>query len=279
MSFLSSFYDVFLSRKSIYTWWSILISHKKFFSNYLDGKNENYEKPGKFIFTTLSIYLLISSIGSYFTTPTWIDVIDNLNTTQIESFENIFNIKLDAETIRRESLIVGSSDVSKIIKLKSGSIELEKISDYLSSIGEHELALAMLKTRDRQNSFIQYIILFMQVIIPLLFIFQSRIIHEFLAGENITTEQSLDVYVYIVAFMYPFLALIEVLAWLYTENQLIVAYMRYSLVVLAIWKVGGSYSHIYNESIVKSYLVAVFSSFMVIIPIFVVVWLFMLFLA
>ena len=279
MNFLSNFYDGFLPKKSIITWWSILKNHRAFFSDYLEGRRDKHEKPASFLFVTLSVYFLISSVGSYFITPTWVDAIIDMNTNQIEYFENVFNIKLNKDTIYREMLIAGSSNASKSIKSKVGSIKLEKISEYLSNIGEYKFALVMLKSKDRKTSIINYIIFFIQIIIPILFIFQSRIIHEFLAGTEITKEESLDVYVYIIAFMYPFLALIETVTWIYVENEMIVSYMRYFLVFLAIWKVGDSYAHIYNENIFKSYLIVVFSTTIVVVPLIFLILLFALYLA
>lgn len=273
--FLGNFYDGFVPRKSIATWWYILINHRLFFSNYLAGNVEKYEKPGFFLFASLSLYILISSVGSYFTTPSWANVVDALPPSEIRKFEEVFNITIDNETVYRETMILGSSDASRVIKSKTGSIDLEKISDYLSKKNEYRLAHIILRSKGEENKIIKYAIFFLQIVLPLFVIFQSRIIHEFISEEDTEEkrQESLSLFVYLSAFIYPFFAMTEVITWLAYQNELIVSYMRFLLIPLIIWKVGDTYNYIYKKGIISSYLIITFSSFIIVVPLFFLMYL------
>jgi hypothetical protein len=186
------FYWKFLKIKAIRTWLDVMLRQDHLILNDIDRRK--HETIGEFMFSMASLYFIIISVGSAFTSSTWIDGYYIMNQQEKIKFESFFNVKIRDIDLYSEIINPGSSHISLVLNEKIGAIDSTSVSNYFRDHNMNEFSVTFLSGQAKYTSKIIYFIA--MAAMPLMILFHAHIVHYFLSSCELNSKFTPIIYIH-----------------------------------------------------------------------------------
>jgi len=238
--------------------WMIMINQKTFFDSVFKSEWKGISKPIPFLCTMITLVFIIISFDAPLSKIYWSDILIELDNNE----QNEFIYALDLNFTVNDILLVYLIDhVSRIntayrspfstqIIDKVGSIEAEKIADYLSTQGYLKLANKFYKIGSQKYNLFQYVFIIIQIFLPLYVLFQARLLHRMLKCHRRSKSETFAVLAYYSSFLSLIDALMSFISWHFLLNE-IYRYLLWVIPFLIVINIYRAFKYTHNVKLIR----------------------------